>query len=371
MVNKVYILVAVIACVLLQTVSAQSLQPGFDKNELLEVMYVSARTGGNEDYVNDSVHPIPEPESFNRIYRSEPMGFDNMWELWTDGGNSAIITIRGSTGTSKSWLANYYAAMLPAQGEIIFPNGDTTSYQFAENPRAAVHSGYAVCAAYLIRDILPVMDSCYQNGIQGFIVTGHSQGGGLSYLVTAWIRYLQKIQRIPENICFKTYCTAAPRVGNLYFAYDYEQLTAGGWSYNLINPLDWVPEMPLTVQTVYDFNPLNPFAHADEAFKNQKLPKRIALSHIYRKLKRHPEKAQENYRTYLGEKLESSVKKEVGNITIPEYTDCMHYVRTGQSLVLSPDENYHREFPSDPDKIFTHHAHHAYIFLIEHAMSKE
>jgi hypothetical protein len=129
--------------------------------------------------------------------------------------------------------------------------------------------------------------------------------------------------------------------------------------------------MPLTVQTVCDFNPINPFAHADEAFKNQKLPKRIALNHIYRKLKRYPEKAQENYRKYLGEKLESSVEASIGSVTIPQYADCMHYVRTGQSYVLKPDENYHREFPSAPDKIFTHHAHHAYIYLIKNMMLDE
>jgi len=122
--------------------------------------------------------------------------------------------------------------------------------------------------------------------------------------------------------------------------------------------------MPLSVQTTADFNPINPFTKVSESFKKQKLPQRIALNRVYNKLRRHPDKAVDNYIKYLGNKLESSVQSAAGEVQIPDYAPCMHYVRTGRSVVLKPDTTYHAEFPHNPDKIFTHHSHHAYIHQI-------
>jgi len=344
---------------------AQNLNPGFNKQELLQIMYVSARTGGNEKYINDSLNPIPEPKTFTRTYRSKTIAFDNLWELWYDNDNTAIITVRGSTGKSESWLTNFYAAMIPAKGEIITAEGEKLSYSFSENPQAFVHAGWTISTSYLMQDIVPRIDSIYKAGIKNFIITGHSQGGAIAYLLTAEILHKIKTGALPKDLQIKTYCTAAPRVGNLYFAYDFEQKTQGGWAFNIINPLDWVPEMPLSVQTTKDFNAINPFAKVSDKFKQEKLPKRIALKRIYKLLKKHPEKAMKNYQNFLGNKLTSGVNNAVGDISLPEFTNSMHYVRAGQSFILQPNAAYHEKYPHNPDKIFTHHSHHAYIFLIK------
>lgn len=343
---------------------AQNLNAGFDKQELLEVMFVSARTGGNEKYVNDSLNPIPEPKTFTRKYRSETIAFDNLWELWCNNNNTAIITVRGSTAKSESWLTNFYAAMIPAKGEIITAEGEKLAYCFSENPQAYVHTGWTISTSYLMQDIAPRIDSIYKTGIKDIIITGHSQGGAIAYLLSAEILHKIDTGRFPSDLKIKTYCTAAPRVGNLYFAYDFEQKTQGGWAFNIINPLDWVPEMPLSVQTTKDFNAINPFAKVSDRFKQEKLPKQIALKRIYKLLKKHPEKALKNYRNFFGEKLTPGICNAIGEITLPEFSNSMHYVRTGQSFVLQPNEAYHKKHPHNPDKIFTHHSHHAYICLI-------
>jgi len=362
--NNFAILFVLILLPFAAQLSAQKLSPEVDKQELLEVMYVGARTGGNEKYVNDSTNPIPEPKTFTRIYRSPEIAFDNLWELWCNNDNTAIITVRGSTAASKSWLANFYAAMIPAKGEITNADGESLNYCFSEHPQAYVHAGWTISTTFLMQDIAPRIDSIYKTGVRNLIITGHSQGGAIAYLLTAEILHKINTGIFPKNLQIKTYCTAAPRVGNLYFAYDFEQITQGGWAFNIINPLDWVPEMPLSVQSTADFNPINPFAKVSEKFKQEKLPKRIALKRIYKLLKKHPEKAVKNYQKILGDKLTTRVNNAIGEITIPEFTNSMHYVRTGQSFILKPNEFYHEKFPHNPNKIFTHHSHHAYICLI-------
>ncbi len=99
-----------------------------------------------------------------------------------------------------------------------------------------------------------------------------------------------KENKIPNDIRFKTYCSAGPKPGNLYFAYDYENITAGGWAYNVVNSADWVPDVPFTVQTVDDFTAVNPFTNAKTMIKKQKFPKNLVLKHIYNQLSKPSKK---------------------------------------------------------------------------------
>jgi hypothetical protein len=62
-----------------------------------------------------------------------------------------------------------------------------------------------------------------------------------------------------KDIKFKTYCSAAPKPGNLYFSYDYEADNQIGWSFTVVNGADWVPELPVSIQSIGDFNKTNPF----------------------------------------------------------------------------------------------------------------
>jgi pimeloyl-ACP methyl ester carboxylesterase len=284
------------------------------------------------------------------------MGLQNRWDLWMSNDSTvAVISIRGTTGTAASWLANFYAAMVPAKGYLQLEKNYRFDYHLADDPKAAVHTGYLVSSGMLARDILPRLDSLTSHGIRNIIITGHSQGGGIAYLLTAYLYSLRNTGRIPGNTVIKTYCSAAPKPGNLYFAYAYEAMTASGWAYNVVNSSDWVPEMPVSVQTTGDYNDVNPFTHAVPTIKKQKFFTRILLMRAYRKLSNRPRKSLEDYQELLGDKLYIFISKSLPEFEKPEYFNSINYVRTGKTIVLLADEQYKIAFPDDDKQNFMHH----------------
>lgn len=342
------------------TVLGQALRPGFDKAEYIELLKVSAQFGDSA-----YVQAFPRPQQFRLAYRSPIIGLENRWDLWTSPQRVGVISIRGTTAESVSWLANLYAAMVPAKGELQLDGGDKFSYDLADNPRAAVHVGWLVSMAFLSRDILPKLDSSYKSGIKDWVIMGHSQGGGIGFLLMAYLSRLQKQGKLPADIRFKTYCSAGPKPGNLYFAYDYEAATQQGWAFNVVNSADWVPEVPMSIQTVNDFNVTNPFKGAPALIKKQKLMQRIVLRHVYNSLSKPAIKAQKNYQKYLGRIASNTVQKNLTGYVAPEYYNSNHYVRTGRTIVLLADADYYKRFPDSNEKVFVHHFHPPYLYLAE------
>lgn len=336
-----------------------ALKPGFDKEEYTEMLKIAA-------CVADTPWITPKlvPQNYKLNYRSPVTGLDNRWDLWTGGGNSAVISIRGTTPKSESWLENFYAAMVPATGSMKLSNEQTFEYQLSVNQRSSVHIGWLMATGFLSKGILVKIDSCYRKGYRDFIITGHSQGGGISFLMTAYLRYLQKNGSLPEDIRFKTYCSAAPKPGNLYFAYDYETLTSGGWAFNVVNTADWVPETPLSIQTVNDFNTINPFVNAKSTIRKQSFSTRIAMGYAYGKLDRPTRRAVKNYRKYLGKTAGKFVNKTLPEFQAPGYLYDNSYVRTGVTIVLYADEEYYKNYPDNPEKVFMHHMAGPYLYLI-------
>lgn len=353
----------IVLCVtfLITGAHAQHLKPGFDKEEYRELMYVSVRTAADSAYATK----YPAPKSFKMLYQSVPMGLDNLWDLWVDERNVAAISIRGTTGEAKSWLANFYAAMVPAKGELKLSETEVFRYTLAEDPRATVHVGWLLSTAYLSRDMLPKIDSCYQTGVRDILIMGHSQGGAISFLLTAYFKQLQKQGLLPGDLQFKTYCSAGPKPGNLYFAYEYESLTQNGWAYNVVNAADWVPETPISIQTSSDFNRTNPFIDAKAAIKKQKFPQNIALRHVYNKLDKPTRKAQKNYEKYLGKMVSKMINATLPEFIPPDYATNNHYVRTGNTIVLQPDADYFTLYPESKSVVFMHHFHAPYLYLLD------
>ncbi len=340
----------------------QQLRPGFDKEEYKELMYVSARTCGlSPDYYAN----LPEPQEYKMVYQSAVTGLDNRWDLWSSNKPLAVISIRGTTDKAESWLSNFYAAMVPAKGVLQLNNQEKFEYELSSHPKAAVHVGWLLGMAYLSKDILPKIDSSYQAGTREFYLVGHSQGGAITFLLTAYLYRLQKAGKLPADIRFKTYCSAGPKPGNLYFAYEYEAMTQQGWAYNVVNSADWVPETPISIQTLNDFNPTNPFADAGKVIKKQKFPQRLVLKHVYKKLNKPTWKAQRNYEKYLGKMTSKLVKNNLTEFVPPVYYKSNSYVRTGTTIVLYADDLYYQTYPDDPKKIFNHHFHHPYLLLLE------
>lgn len=341
-------------------VRAQSFGPGFHKEEYLEMLRITQCQG---DTPWKHMDP-PLPLSHRMVYRSPVMGLENRWDLWTNGNRDAVISIRGTTAELVSWLENGYAAMVPAQGSLQLANDFRFEYKLADNPQASVHVGWLTGMAYLSRDILPKMDSCIQAGIRHFYLLGHSQGGAINYLLTAHLRRLQQTGRIPADVKFKSYCSAAPKPGNLYFAYDYENSTRGGWSYTVVNTADWVPEVPFSLQTKDDFNPINPFTNAKKAIRKMKFPINLVLNSIYGQMTRPSAKALKRYKKNLGKRAHKLVTRTLPEYQLPTFANNNNYVRTGDCVLLYADEAYYKLYPNDDKtKIFLHHHPAVYYYL--------
>lgn len=349
------------------TATAQNLQPGFDKAEYLETLKINYKAHIKLDkWATEK--GMTEPENYTFIYRSPVVAFDNIWDLWVHKNKRvALIAVQGSIQTSASFLANLYAAMIPAKGELQLDKDFKFNYTLSDNPNAAVHVGWCVAMAYLSPTVLHQIDSCYKAGIKDFIVTGHSQGGGIVFLLNAYLQHLKADNKLPQDIRFKTYCSAGPKPGNLFFAYDYENMNSGGWAINVVNAADWVPDVPFTVQTVSDFTAVNPFRHARAMIKKQKWPGRIALKHVYKKMSKPGYKAQRSYQKYLGKMVSRAVKKQIPGFVAPAYFESNYYVRTGNTLMLQPNEAYYQLYSNDPNNpnIWQHHLPQQYLFLAE------
>ena len=340
------------------------LKPGFDKAEYQELVYMHALLY-DTSMTNRQKFKIPRPSKFDSVYTSPVMGLDNRWGLWKSKSSIGVINLRGTTLNAVGWLENFYAAMVPARGELKITNSHTFKYHLADDPKAAVHIGWLVGTAYLAKDIVPKIDSLYKAGVKDFLIMGHSQGGALTYLMTAHLYSLQKQGALPKDIRFKTYASAGPKVGNTYFAYEYEHLVDGGWGYNVVNSADWVPEVPFSVQTLADFNNTNPFKNIDGIIKKQKLIARIGMRHAYKGLRKPSEKAQRNYEKYLGGYAGKIVSKNLPEYQSPAFYKSSNYVRTGPTVVLLANDEYYKQFEDSDKNVFIHHGLHNYLYLIE------
>lgn len=338
---------------------SQKLKPGFDKKEYTELLKAFSRWGDSVFYKG-----IPESKIYKTKYRSPEMGLLNQWELYEAEGHS-VICIRGTTKDQVSWLGNFYSPMVPAIGQLQLDENTVADYHLADNPKAAVHLGWTVSTCFLIRDILPKVKEQYAKGVRDFIIFGHSQGAAISYFVTAQLKYYQKTGELPADIQFKTYCSAAPKPGNLYFAYDYEASTQIGWSYSVVNAADWVPEVPVSIQTLNDFVTTNPFKNADKKFKKLPFPQNTLMKFMHSQLTKHNRKAVKRYQFFLGKMVSKMVIKNLPGFKNPEYYNSNHYVRTGNMIILQPDVEYFKEYPDNDETLFVHHNLLPYLKLAE------
>lgn len=342
------------------TLRAQYLQPGFEQAEYAELMRVSARTTFDTVYANRH----PAPERFRMLYRSPITGLDNLWDFWSDGKGTVAVSIRGTTKKQESWLENFYAAMVPAAGTLQLPGTGAFAYRLAPQADAAVHTGWLIGMASMAGAIRLKIDSAYGAGTRNLLIMGHSQGGAIAYLLTAYLRQLQQSGTLGADLRIKTYCSAAPKPGNTQFAYAYEAMTAGGWAFNVVNSADWVPESPFTIQTISDFNRQNPFVGAKAVIRKMKFPQRLALLHVFNRLDKSTRKADRTYRKYLGTMVGKQVAKLMPGLQVPAYVTSNNYARTGTPVVLLADSAYFKMYPDTSTNIWIHHLHAPYLYLL-------
>ncbi len=337
------------------------LKPGYEFAESMELIKVNFRFADSISYPD-----FPAPTRFKLQYRSPVVGLDNCWDFWKDADGTGLISIRGTTGSTVSWASNFYSMLVPATGWMKIAEKDTFRYALADNPKAAVHVGWLFSTGALMKDMIPKIDAFIAGGGRDLLVTGHSQGGAIAYLVTAHLWSLRKQGLLPEDLRIKTYCSAAPKPGNLQFAYAYESMTHPGWAFNTVNAADWVPETPFSIQTVNDFNATNPFSDAKKLIKGIPIPVRWFLKHAYNKMDRPTRKSQRRFEKYLGRKLGKIILKSAPGFEPPEYLHENAFVRCGTFVPMIPDEGYYAQYPDyNAENPFVHHSILPYLYLME------
>jgi hypothetical protein len=345
---------------LCQTLIAQKLKPGFDPIELRELMQLSV-------YQIDTPWSnmlYPQPPNYQLAYRSPEMALDNRWDLWKRKDSVAVISIRGTTGNAESWLENFYAGMVPAIHQLTLANGKTFKYQLASDSGAFVHVGWTIALAYLHESVVQQINLNYKNGNKEFLIVGHSQGGAIACLLTSYLHY-ERGKKIPADVIIKTYATAAPKPGNLKYAYDYDFTTRDGWAFRVVNASDWVPEVPFAIQTLDDLNPVNPFANISTLMGRARGPQKWVTKSVIRKMNRAVRKSERKFRKFLGKRVGFLVRKSLPGTPKYQYVRSMNYVPCGTPIILMPNDAYRQKYPDDPNRIFRHHFFGPYFFLLD------
>ncbi|NML22462.1 lipase family protein [Pseudoflavitalea sp. G-6-1-2] len=360
------VLLLFLATAFLQS-TAQDLKSGFDEEEYLEMLRITSRQV-------DSVqkNSLPAPEQYTMEFRSNPGPLDNRWELWTNKSRSImVISIRGTTQKSISWLENFYSAMVPATGSVQLNDSTVFNYKFAADPKATVHVGWTIGLGTMAPEMMQKIKAFNsEHHTKQLIVTGHSQGGALAFLLRSYLHYEKEAGHLPADLIIKSYNSAAPKPGNLYYGYDYDHITRNGWGFTIVNALDWVPETPFSIQTLRDFNNLNPFTDVEKQLKKQSFLVRLYLKRVYGRMNRKTSKSQRVFTKYLGKTIGSQIKKAMPQLKQPDYAPTVNFTRAGVPIVLQPDAEYLQKYPDSGNRIFIHHGLWPYYLLTQKIYGK-
>ncbi|MGK7391268.1 MAG: lipase family protein [Candidatus Cyclobacteriaceae bacterium M2_1C_046] len=312
--------------ILLSYSSWSQVKEGFDKEEVKDLIAICNSFTFIDLYQSDEEIL---PEGYEKRYTSGTFGMDNKYQIYIKG-KTAVINFRGSTDKKISWMGNIYSSMIPAKG-VIKVQGETFNYMFARNKAAAVHSGYALALAYLSKDVLYHINSLNREGVFDIIITGHSQGGALANLITAYLHHLpEKVLSKKNKI--KTYAFAAPMVGNKEFAEEYkEEFCTKNISFNIVNPADPIPTFPLS------YNEEN---FVEETIKNvlfnkEAIDKKRILANGAAILF---EKPLNKYAQKLSQSVEEQIAKELGPVEMPQYVEGINYSQLDNLIMLIPVE---------------------------------
>ncbi len=354
------LILALYVAIICPVAYSQTLQPGFSGKEYTDMLQIAFQRFDSAA-IN---RKIPVPDNYYVVYRSPVTGLKNCWNMWYSRDNKvAVISIRGTINSLPSWLENFYAAMIPATGSLQLDDSTVFNYQLSADSKAQVHVGWTIGLAYMAPAMLQQIRLAYEKGIHEFIIVGHSQGGALAFLARSYLFYLSEKGELPKDIIWKTYCSGAPKPGNLYYGYDFDFITRNGWAFTVVNAADWVPETPFSIQRLTDFNAVNPFIHVEAVLKKQKLLLRWYMQGKYNKMSRTTRRAQENFGKTLGSFVYKLVKKNLPQLREPVYAEGNNYQRAGSPVVLQPDTAYYKRFPNETKNVFQHHMFEPYYML--------
>ncbi len=346
------------------SLESEKLKPGFDPVEYRQLLEISTRQA-DTPWTSLNVK-LPYPDNCRMIYRSDTAGLDNRWDLWVRDDSVGIISIRGTTLSMDSWAEDFYSPMVPAKGSIIINSKNVFVYKLAESGKASVHTGWLIGLAYLSGSITEKINEYHSLGIKNYLIIGHSQGGAIAYLLTSYLHYADS-ERIPDDIRFKTYCSAPPKPGNLFYSYDFDFITGGGWAIRVSNSEDWVPQCPLSIQSVKDFSTVNPYTERDSFIVKMNLIEKLIFNYIVGRLNNSLNDSRDMLNEYFGKMVyDHSIKKYLPDFPEPVYTGDFYYYPCGVPVVLMKQEGYSEftETESNIPELFKNHMIPAYYFLL-------
>lgn len=343
----------------LSSARAYEFKPGFDAQEcdaILRLNLAFLDTALDSKFENFL-------DGYAIYHRTPSVGLDNRADIWIRRDSVVVITLRGTTADKGSILQDFYCAMVPAKGVVKTAEERSFNYVLASDERATVHAGFLIGFAYLGEYLEPKIKQLYANGYRNFIIGGHSQGGALCYYFSAWLMQMKK-QSIYPDMLVKTYASAAPKMGNMYFAYDYDNANLSQWSFSIVNTADPVPEMPFTTQQVdIDMNEPNPIFNLMKRFDELPLFKRIVVKRAFNKMKNRAKKSSDAYQKYLGNYVGKFIHDILPDMQLPDAVGSTYFVRPGVPIILAVNEEYWENYKDGPN--YFHHGIEPYRFLLK------
>jgi hypothetical protein len=232
--------------------------PGFDLSEASDLLYMC-------DQLYAQPNGIPMPSGFTQRWGSAPIfqpsfsfpPFDNLWSLWQSAAAESTFALiaRGTVLKVGSILEDLISLLVSATGSVeVGPV--TIPYQFAADTRASIHAGFALGSLLLLnfpsQGILSQLASKVPPGSKIYIA-GHSQGAALAVLLSSWFNYAAF--SLSRNYSYKTYAFAQPKPGNDHYQTDFGKLLCNtGFGFRLTNSLDFIPQLPFTIEVPTDLN---------------------------------------------------------------------------------------------------------------------
>ncbi len=235
-----------------------TISSGYDKAEAREMLALCA-------YVEAGVQqPIPDPRAqWALLFDSPVIGpFENKWQLWQRASDRRFaIALRGTVAQAGSIIEDMIAMMIKADGTLSVGQIDCP-YKFAADPEAGIHFGFSSGTLLLLTDPTSgILVQLPKNGVPAgsdIYVTGHSQGAAMATLLRS---YFEHSGGVPANCSIKTYVFAQPKPGNQHYADDFEdRFCSSGMAFRVTNTLDWVPQVPFTLQFINDIDKPNPLS---------------------------------------------------------------------------------------------------------------
>ena len=223
-----------------------------------------------------------------------------------------------------------------------------------------MHYGFALGLFALLDDpangILARIKANIPAGSQLY-VTGHSQGAAIATLLRSYLHYKGGL---PDGCTVKTYVFAQPRPGNAHYAQDFEkQFSTPGLAFRVTNTLDWVTEVPFTVQLIDDIDKPNPVSVLGLSFFLHTVKAALdpLLELLYSLIERH---TRSHFQPVAASLVRAGVSTEPRGANAPSALDftvkflgSLNYVGAGTEYPLT---GIPAQGPDAQDFLFEHHA---------------